>query len=166
MKLAVIQVLLGMVIGLFDAVAIFATFSALNHPSYVVPTGGYVSSDLRLELLKVACTATIVVALLALLVITIGVVRLYKRDTTKWKINDVMLAVSIVLTNALALGATFLTPIRWNYEPEALGVARSAIEYNLLLGLFLILVSRKKVVNTQKPLLDMYQSKAGVSAGK
>ncbi|MDO8715817.1 MAG: hypothetical protein Q7J73_03295 [Dehalococcoidales bacterium] len=116
-----------------------------------------VSSAMRLELLKVTCTATIVVALLALLVVTTGVAHLFKLDVINRKINDVMLGVFLVLTNALALGAAFLTPIHWNNEPEALGVARSAIEVNYLLSLLFLIISRAKLVNTKPPLLDMCQ---------
>jgi len=157
-KLAVFQIVLGALIVLIDTLAISGTFSS-NQFVYFYPLGnkmpgiesGSPIQMLRPEVLKVACAATIVIVLLGLLVVITGVTQLFNTNRGKGTINDVMLGVLIVIIDVLALVATFLTPVVFGHnEPDALKVARWAMEAILPIGLLFIIASLVKLVNMRK----------------
>lgn len=156
-KLAVFQTVLGALIVLIGALAASGTFSSIKFV-YFYPPGSKIPGVepgppvqiLRPDVLNVACAATIIVVLLGLLVVIKNAACLFNANKGKGAKSDVMLGVVIVLIDALALGSAFLTPVVSGNEPEALKVARWAMESILLLGTLVVIVSLVKLVHIKK----------------
>jgi hypothetical protein len=159
-KLTVFQILLGTLIVLIGALAASGTFSSIKFV-YFYPLGskipgigsGQPVQILRPDVLNFACAATIVVVLIGLLVVIKNAAYLVNANKGKGIKSYVMLGILIVLIDALALGAAFLTPITLGDNgPEALKVARWAMEAILPMGTLVIIVGLLKLVYTKKSL--------------
>ncbi len=157
-KLAVFQIVLGTLIVLIGALAASGTFSSIKFV-YFYPPGSKIPGVesgppvqiLRPDVLNVACAVTIMVVLLGLLVVIKNAAYLFNANKGKGAKSDVILGVLIVLVDALALGSVFLTPVvSGSNEPEALKLARWAMESILLLGTLVVIISLVKLVYTKK----------------
>jgi hypothetical protein len=92
--------------------------------------------------------------LIGLLVVIKNAAYLVNTNKRKGIKSDVILGILIVLIDALALGAAFLTPLTLgNNGPEALKVARWAMEAILPIGTLAIIVSLLKLVYTKESLI-------------